>query len=823
MMYITGEAFEKISKGDMKKIRSLRDKMVEAIWNICEASDIKRIGRKPAKPVYPTFILAALSLLLYSESVDDPRKRNLLERKLMYSLNTGDMQIDDYIRDAMMSIYDVHEDAIGKIVQQVPEDKLLAVLMVPCTDEEQILPLYSSIVENIHVQAGETAALLTQPSPAASPIIYKYRDNGFDFMSVSLLLKYPHAKCHVYKYNHPFNGRYDKEGKLTSELIAIIRCLVLGVDVKIVNNVTDLAEMPVDRVVDLLPAAANRKDFTKDRVKELLAHSRFSFLAELQKSAQPAWVAKLTPWLANDNIKQIAINAASINQRVIVKELVDRREIDAVVCNPGQVMLLGRNSVSNIKFIAADMGEQVRTVSHVTMEQNKYSLAIGEYTDQKRKNARRLCNNGVNKDGIAEISKSVSITSTNRNEAFSAEKTRYVTVVLQNRYSSKQHISESFVARQRNVGLLQNGDIVFSRVGNTVFYVVDWLAEGEYMVTNTSQIGLKIIDRDRFLPEYICLYMNSRHGQKQLEELHTGTSQRSLTINSLSKIYIPNMSIARQKSIVGEYEAIIEKKKRMEREEQEFYSSFAQVVGQEDDKVAEIAVVEEKKAPGAKVPVVIKRLEGRESTLLLQTPEHLRLRQGLFRQGKFNNVLIGLGGRGISFVNYCLEENPFPDRDIDYMTIDTELNVMKSKLGSNKWFMSGNNRGGSRAKSEVAQRVYREYRQEILEYLQGVEKVIICCGLGGSTGTIITELVQDLKKAGIGVVKAVCSHPFDHEGKVQKQMAAELETELQFMLPLGCLVIQSNREIMGSKDKNISLQQAFEAMNEAMAGQIKYL
>lgn len=823
MMYITSKAFNNICKMDVKKIRSVRDDVGDVIWEICESSEIKRIGRKPAKPVYPTFILAALSLLLRDDVIDDSMKRNLLERKLLYALNTGDMRIDDYIREAMMSVYDVHEDAIGRIVQKVSEDKLLAVLMTPCSDDDQILPLYSAIVDKIQMEQGETVALLTQPSPTASSIIHQYRDGGFDYLTVSLLLKCPQVKCHIYKYNHPFHGRYDKEGKLTSELIAIIRCLILGVDVKIINNITDLAEMPVNRVIDLLPAASNRKDFNKSEVKKRLADSRYSFLAELQKSTQPSWVAKLTPWLVNQDIKQIAINAASVNQKIVVKEFIDRGEIGAVVCNPGQVMLLDRNDNSEVNFIAADMGGQVRTIPFAAVEQRQYSLAIGEYTAQNRKNAKRLCNNGSDKDGIAEISKSVSITSTNRNEAFSAERTKYVTVVLQNRYSSKQYITSSFVERQKKVGLLQNGDIVFSRVGNTTFYMIDWLEEGEYMLTNTSQIGLKIIDKNRFLPEYICLYMNSCHGQKQLEELHTGMSQRSLTINSLSKIYIPSMSIARQRSIVGEYEAILEKKKQLEREEQAFYNSFAQVVGTDD--VIDKAPVKKasKTSADTKVPVVVQRLKGRESTLMLQTPEHLRQRQGLFRQGDINNVLLGLGGRGISFINYCLDENIFGDRDIDYMTIDTELNVMKSKLDSNKWFLgSGGNGGGSRSKAEVARRVYREYRQDILDYLKGVQSVIICCGLGGSTGTIVTELVQDLKDTGIATVKVVCSQPFEHEGKVQKQIAAEIGAELQFMLPLGCLMMQSNKDIMDNKGKNISLQDAFEAMNEAMAGQIKY-
>lgn len=822
MMYITSKVFNDICQLDMVKMRSIRDEVRNIIWEICESSDIKRIGRKPAKPVYPTFVLVALALLIRDTMLDSPMRRNLLERKLLQLLNTGDMNIDDYIRDAMMNIYDVHEDAITKIASNVAVDKMLSSLLVPCSSDDQILPLYSAIVNNMHVKSDEAIALLTQSSPASSPLLYEYRDSGFDFLAVSLLMKYPQARCHIYRYNHVFHGRFAKEGKLTAEIIAIIRCIVLGIDVKVVSNVVQLADMQVDRVIDLLPAAANRKDMSKDEVKERLADSRYSFLSALQKSVQAAWVSKLTPWLLNDGIKQIAINAASINQKVVVKELIDRQEIEFVICNPGQVMLLEHNKYTEVSFIAADMDKQISKVPHVSIEQKKYSLAIGEYTAQNKKNARRLCNNSTDKDGIAEISKSVSITSTNRNEAFSVEKTKYVTVVLQNRYNSKQYISESFVSTQKKAGVLQNGDIVFSRVGNTVFYVIDWLDDGEYMVTNTSQIGLKIIDKDRFLPEYICLYMNSCHGQKQLEELHTGTSQRSLTINSLSKIYIPNMSIARQRSIVGEYEAIVEKKKQLEREEQAFYNSFAQVVGTEDN---EVKVVEKKVKPdGTKVPVVVERLKGRESTLLLQTPEHLRQRQGLFRHGTINNVLIGLGGRGVSFINYCLEENPFGDRDIDYMTIDTELNVMKSKLDSNKWFLgAGGVGGGSRAKAEVAKRVYREYRQDIMDYLRGVQSVIICCGLGGSTGTIVTELVQDLKNAGIATVKVICNQPFEHEGKVQKQIAAELGAELQFMLPLGCLVIQSNKDVIKNKDKNISLQQAFDAMNEAMASQIKYL
>lgn len=180
--------------------------------------------------------------------------------------------------------------------------------------------------------------------------------------------------------------------------------------------------------------------------------------------------------------------------------------------------------------------------------------------------------------------------------------------------------------------------------------------------------------------------------------------------------------------------------------------------------------------------------------------------------------VVGVGGGGGNAVERMLEAEI---DGVDFICMNTDVQVLnnshiKAKLHIGQEITKGL---GAGADPEIGRQSAEADREQIRRLLDGADMVFITAGMGGGTGTGAAPVVAEIaKQMGILTV-AVVTKPFAFEGRKRMHVADEGIKRLSQQV--DSLITIPNNKLMNVLGKNISLLDAFKAVNNVLHGAVQ--
>lgn len=180
--------------------------------------------------------------------------------------------------------------------------------------------------------------------------------------------------------------------------------------------------------------------------------------------------------------------------------------------------------------------------------------------------------------------------------------------------------------------------------------------------------------------------------------------------------------------------------------------------------------------------------------------------------------VVGVGGGGGNAVERMLEAQV---DGVEFSCLNTDIQVLnnsnvKTVLQIGKEITKGL---GAGADPEVGRQAAEADREQIRTMLEGSDMVFITAGMGGGTGTGAAPVVAEIaKQLGILTV-AIVTKPFVFEGKKRIHLADEGIKRLS--QHVDSLITIPNNKLMNVLGKNVSLLEAFKAVNNVLLGAVQ--
>jgi len=105
--------------------------------------------------------------------------------------------------------------------------------------------------------------------------------------------------------------------------------------------------------------------------------------------------------------------------------------------------------------------------------------------------------------------------------------------------------------------LLKKGDVLISTRFKRVATVFN---ENIKAIPTSSLIVIEVTNKDKIIPEYLVIYLNSAIGQKNITKLSEGSNITSISLNSLRNLEIMMPVIKTQKEIIKIHKLILKEK-----------------------------------------------------------------------------------------------------------------------------------------------------------------------------------------------------------------------------------------------------------------------
>lgn len=564
-MKLSKDLLEYIKGKDRKEVFSEVHQQATSIYN-----SVKNRPQVWTGSIYNTYFMMVLALVLQEEVATSKN----LWRALRYYQQYLDDDIYFYIeknlerileecnKSGKSSTYSADGNAIDVLKHVFSRDDLLTALMAPCSGERDYYGHQQEIINALDVKSGESVAILKRPKQGRRTRNSRYPDDGLDIFVSDILLTYPEIKAIHFNYEN-MDEELEETEQISPELVAALRCMVLEVECSHYSSGAQLVQLKPDR---LLSIGGDYEEFFQKELKDfefehkkwvVMSREIWNLIPELKSFILPSYLVDTAFFVTNKRLHSVIADAISLNSQ-----------------HPyPTVAVLDIQPQEKVEFIVVNAVETTRKmVAHQRVIKNDYSLSVGLYTVEEniQDNRTVLCG----KNGLAKFCRGISKMPLREKDFESEITTPYVTIALQNRYDSKAYVKEDFIKSLKKYETLENGDIVVARLGNPVFYIIDWLAEGETLLLTFNQFGLKVADKDKILPEYLCLYLNSSEGQAQLSTLQTGSTLRSLNERILSKISIKLLPMEQQERLAKEYRKLHQEKRRLIEAEKQFLTDI---------------------------------------------------------------------------------------------------------------------------------------------------------------------------------------------------------------------------------------------------------
>lgn len=554
-MKLSRELIEYVKNQDRKIVFWEVEKQIADICN-----EVKKRSQIGNGSVYAIYFMLALALLLQKEEATSKNLWKVLRKYNHYVDEDMYFYIEAYLKQIL-------EDCsrLGKSVQSLAEDnvvdamkrlfskeQLLTAFMYPCSREREHYGHQQEIINALELQSGESIAIwkLFRETRRNRPFVCS--DDGLDVFASDILLTYPDIKGIYFNYE-TMNEEMEDSDRISPELVSALRCMVLEIECSQYSGEEELAQLKPDRFINMNKFYKNvirqegENPSSEYSIWENVGGEIWKLIPELKRAVLPCSIIDAPLFVDNKRLHCVIADAIPLS-----------------AYNPYPVVaVIDMEPHSDVEFIVVNAMETTRKkVSYQRIIEKEYSMSAGLYTvdENMQRNKVALCGEG----GLAKFCRGFVGASTRRHDVQSDVPTMYTAIMLQDRYNSKTYIKEEIVNRRKRVDMLENGDIIVSRLGNPVFYIVDWLDDGEYLIPTLNQFGLKVNDKDKILSEYLCLYLNSTEGQAQLSSLQTtGSSLRSLNEGILSMIKVKLLPMEQQVKLAEEYRKLQQEKRRL--------------------------------------------------------------------------------------------------------------------------------------------------------------------------------------------------------------------------------------------------------------------
>lgn len=180
--------------------------------------------------------------------------------------------------------------------------------------------------------------------------------------------------------------------------------------------------------------------------------------------------------------------------------------------------------------------------------------------------------------------------------------------------------------------------------------------------------------------------------------------------------------------------------------------------------------------------------------------------------------VVGVGGGGGNAVEYMLSGNI---EGVDFICANTDAQALRNSLAKTVIQLGEEiTKGlGAGADPEVGRLAAEADREKIRAALEGADMVFITAGMGGGTGTGAAPVVAEIaKQLGILTV-AVVTKPFQFEGKKRFHVAEDGTKRLADQV--DSLITIPNNKLLTVLGKNVSLLDAFKAVNNVLLGAVQ--
>lgn len=186
-------------------------------------------------------------------------------------------------------------------------------------------------------------------------------------------------------------------------------------------------------------------------------------------------------------------------------------------------------------------------------------------------------------------------------------------------------------------------------------------------------------------------------------------------------------------------------------------------------------------------------------------------------EGNERIKVIGVGGGGCNAVDNMVLKGL---KHVEFICANTDVKALK-RNNAHYLLQLGNNltKGlGAGSIPEIGRNSAIEDRNKIKELLKDTDMIFIATGMGGGTGTgaapVIAEIAKELKILTVGVV----TKPFEYEGKKRTIVAEQGILEMEKYV--DSLIIIPNEKLMTELDQEISMREAFTAVDNVLFGAI---
>ena len=394
---------------------------------------------------------------------------------------------------------------------------------------------------------------------------------------------------------------YGIELNIDNYIIGEIRRLVLGIDIHTkTGNVLsqDFGKIKANKVFSNPPLGQRWKD-----IKEYIKNNEEvnKYFKETKRTISGEWAFALSALKNTEKLGKTIVlmsNAGTWNKpdEVIRKRLIEEGKIEGVILLPERLftasnisltMIIFSESNSNVRMVdASKMFTEGRSIN--TLEDNNIKEIIKAYREESDisktvpikdiakheyiLNPFRYLEGDMDiKNGISlgNISKSINRGSMiRRNELdnlATTEETKYQHLMLSN-------INEGVIDKElpylKKIDerdekyCIQNNNLIISKI--SPFKIASVNVSEDKKILATGNLYMIDIDETKANPIYVELFLQSELGISQLNRYSKGVTMKSISIQDLKKIQIPNIPLEQQNKIAEEAKLLTEQLEMLE-------------------------------------------------------------------------------------------------------------------------------------------------------------------------------------------------------------------------------------------------------------------
>jgi len=175
--------------------------------------------------------------------------------------------------------------------------------------------------------------------------------------------------------------------------------------------------------------------------------------------------------------------------------------------------------------------------------------------------------------------------------------------------------------------------------------------------------------------------------------------------------------------------------------------------------------------------------------------------------------VIGIGGGGGNALNRMIEAGI---EGVDFISVNTDVQALNAsrapvKIQIGPQLTKGLGSGG---RPETGKGAAMEDTEKLIELLEGSDMVFLTAGLGGGTGTGATPIIANLASELDILCVAICTLPFEFEGRQRGKQAEEGLNDLK--AAVDTVIAIPNERLLQTVSLDTSIQDAFRCADDVL-------